>query len=124
MEPGEAVRLADKGDCFRIKAEVVVPEGATLVFNLRGFPVTLSSRTVDAGTSPCGLQGPVRNVEILVDRGSVETFANDGEFSCTRFFQPTEEGLILTAGGEDGVVIRSMVVHELKSMWKGSGGVR
>ncbi len=119
MKLGAAVKLAERGDCFRIKAEVTIPEGAKLVFNLRGFPVTLSSKTVESGTGPHGVQGTVENVEILVDRGSVETFANRGEFSCTRFFQPQEDGLSVKAEG-DGVVIRSMAVYELKSMWMGN----
>ncbi|MES2475719.1 MAG: glycoside hydrolase family 32 protein [Verrucomicrobiota bacterium] len=116
MMPGEAVKLADRGDSFRIKAAVMIPAGAKLVFNLRGFPVTLSSKTVESGTGSHKLLDTVGNVEILVDRGSVETFANRGEFSCTRFFQPQVDGLSVSAEG-DGVVIRSMEVYALKSIW-------
>jgi fructan beta-fructosidase len=116
MKPGAVVKLAERGECLRIKAEVTVPEGVQLMFNLRGFAVVLSSRTVASGTEACEMQGPVRNIELLVDRGSVETFANSGEFSCTRIFQPSEDGFSLKADG-DGVVIRAMSVYELKSIW-------
>jgi hypothetical protein len=46
----------------------------------------------------------------------VETFVNHGEVSATRYFLPRQEGLSATAEGGD-VVIRSIIVHELKSMW-------
>jgi len=120
LKSGETIKLAKSGDLFRIKADVTIPEGAKLTFSLRGFPVVLTSKAMEAGTGAKSAQGPLENLEILVDRASVESFANDGELSCTRNFEPREEGLSVKAEGE-GVIIRSMAVYELKSMWMRNG---
>ena len=116
LESGGELSLAKTGQLFRIQAEVSIPDGARLTFNLRGYQVVLTSKTVESGTGAHAAQEPVRNVEILLDRASVETFVNQGEISSTRYFQPHQEGLSLSAEG-GGVIIHSMTVHELKSMW-------
>ncbi|WP_367874735.1 GH32 C-terminal domain-containing protein [Luteolibacter sp. Populi] len=120
LKSGEELPLAKSGELFRIKAELSIPEGAKLTFNLRGYPVILTSKTVESGTGPHAAQGEVKSVEILVDRASVETFVNQGEISSTRYFLPKQEGLSVKAEGGE-VKIHSMSVHELKSMWGDKG---
>jgi len=116
LQPGAELSLAKAGGLFRIEAEVSIPEGAKLTFKLRGYQVVLTSKTVESGTGTHATQEPVRTVEILLDRASVETFVNQGEISATRFFLPQQEGLSVAAEGGD-VLIRAMSVHELKSIW-------
>ena len=120
LKTGEELPLAKSGQLFRIKAELSIPEGAKLTFNLRGYPVILTSKTVESGTGPHAAQGEVKSVEILVDRASVETFVNKGEISSTRYFLPKQEGLSVKAEGGE-VKIHSMSVSELKSMWGDKG---
>jgi len=116
LKVGEALPLANDGEAFRIRAAVNIPEGAKLTFNLRGYPLVLTAKTIDAGTGAHSTQEAVRTVEILVDRASVETFVNQGELSATRNFLPRQDGLsVMAEGGE--VTITSMTVHALKSMW-------
>ncbi|MEO5915372.1 MAG: glycoside hydrolase family 32 protein [Luteolibacter sp.] len=117
LEAGEVLPLAASGELFRIQAEVTIPEGAKLTFRLRGFPVVLTSKTMESGIGPHSAQEEIKTVEILVDRASVETFINDGEISCTRNFLPEQEDLTLEAEGT--VTIRSLVIHQLKSIWSG-----
>jgi fructan beta-fructosidase len=53
---------------------------------------------------------------MLIDRASIEAFANDGEISSTRFFLPSENGLSMKA--EAGTVrIKSLTIYPLKSAW-------
>jgi fructan beta-fructosidase len=118
LTAGQQITLAAAGDLFRIKAAVTIQSGSKLTFNLRGFPVVLTSNSMDSGTGAQPSQGQIATVEILVDRASVESFANAGEISCTRYFQPQGQGLSVTANGS-GVVIHSMSVTPLKSMWEG-----
>ncbi|MES2661067.1 MAG: glycoside hydrolase family 32 protein [Verrucomicrobiota bacterium] len=118
LKSGEVLSLASSGELFRIKAEVNIPQGAKLTFNLRGFPVVLDSKGIDAGTGHHAAQDDVRSVEILVDRASVESFVNQGEISSTRNFHPRGEGISMKAEGGE-VAIRSLAIHELKSMWAG-----
>jgi len=120
VKAGETTSLATTGELFRIRAEVSIPEGAKLQFSLRGFPVTLDSKSLDAGTGPHTSFTPVKSLEILVDRASVETFVNQGEISATRYFQPKEQGLSMKAEGGD-VIIHSIGIDELKSIWPQSG---
>ncbi|WP_193212593.1 glycoside hydrolase family 32 protein [Luteolibacter marinus] len=117
LEAGGKLQLAGAGELFHLKAEVSIPEGSRLEFSLRGHPVTVTTSAVDSGNGTHATQGPVRNLEILLDRASVETFANDGEYSCTRYFQPSAEGLTVTAQGGT-VELKSIELHELKSIWE------
>jgi sucrose-6-phosphate hydrolase SacC (GH32 family) len=112
----QTLPLQPSGQLFHIMAGVDIPEGAKLVFNLRGVPVVLTSKTVESGHKPAPVQGEVRNVEILVDRASVETFVNDGEVSSTRYALPRMSGLSLKAEGGD-VKINSLTVYTLNSAW-------
>ncbi len=116
LSPGDSLDLASSGDLFHIRAEVEIHEGAKLTFELRGVPVVLTARTVESGTSPAAVQSAVRSVEILLDRGSVETFINRGEISSTRFVFPKGQGLKVTVEGAT-VTIRSLSVYTLRSAW-------
>lgn len=121
LTAGQQLPLAASGDLFRIRAQLSIPAGASLSFNLRGFPITLTSTSMDSGTGARAVQGALSSVEFLVDRASVETFANSGEISCTRYFQPSAAGLSMTASGGT-VSIQSLSVVPLKSMWEGQTG--
>lgn len=116
LHKDQSVRLAPAGQLFHIEAEVTVPEGAKLTFNLRGIPVVLTSKTLESGHEPAAVQGRIRKVEILVDRASVETYVNDGEVSSTRYALPKSSGLSVKAEGGEAT-IHSLTVHPLKSIW-------
>ncbi|MEO5915658.1 MAG: glycoside hydrolase family 32 protein [Luteolibacter sp.] len=118
LKSGEELSLAKSGQAYRIQAEVSIPEGAKLTFNLRGYSVMFTSNTVESGTGSHASQEPIKTLEILLDRASVETFVNGGEISSTRYFLPNREGLSVKADGGE-VKIRSLTVCGLKSMWDG-----
>lgn len=113
---GETLPLVSKGDLYRLKAEVDIPAGASLVFSLRGQSVVLSSNGISSGEAVGAVQDRVRNIEILLDRASIEAFVNDGELSTTRYALPKVEGLFLKADGGP-VKIRSLTLWPLKSAW-------
>ena len=116
LSKDQTLRLAPAGQLFHLEAEVSIAEGAKLVFNLRGIPVVLTSKTVASGHDPAGVQGQVQKVEMLVDRTSVETYVNDGEVSSTRYVLPKGNGISVKA--EDGAVtIHSLTVYPLNSAW-------
>ncbi len=112
----QTLPLEPTGQLFHIKAAVEISEGAKLVFKIRGASVLLTHQTVESGHPPAPVAGQIRTVEILVDRTSIEAFANDGEISSTRFFLPGENGLSVKA--ENGSArIKSLIVYPLKSAW-------
>jgi fructan beta-fructosidase len=112
----QTLPLQPSGQLFHIVAEVEIPDGTRLTFNLRGVPVVLSSKTIESGHKPASVQGRVKTVEFLVDRTSVESFVNDGEVSSTRYALPKASGISVKAEG-GAAMIRSLTVHQLNSAW-------
>jgi sucrose-6-phosphate hydrolase SacC (GH32 family) len=117
LNANDSLPLEPSGRSFHIKAELSIPEGAKLAFNIRGIPVVLTSRTVESGHRPASVIDQIKTVEILVDRASIEVFVNGGEISSTRFFLPKENGLSVKAEGGP-VTIQSLTIYPLKSAWK------
>ncbi len=112
----QILRLAPSGQLFHITADIEIPEGAKLLFDLRGLPVVVTSATLESGHKPVAVQGRIQKLEFLVDRTSIEAFVNDGEVSSTRFALPRAGGLSLRAA-EGSVTIRSLTVYRLNSAW-------
>jgi fructan beta-fructosidase len=112
----QTLGLAPSGQLFHVRAEVRIPEGARLSFNLRGVPVVLTDKTLESGHPPVAVQGQIQTVEFLVDRTSIEAFVNEGEVSSTRFVLPKANGLSVKAEGGP-VTIQSLVVYRLNSAW-------
>jgi len=112
----QVLPLEPSGRCFHIKAEVSIPEGAELTFNIRGVPVILTTKTIASGSSPAAVADRIKTVEVLVDRASIEVFVNQGEISSTRFVLPSENGLSVKAKGSS-VTIHSLTVYFVGSVW-------
>jgi levanase/fructan beta-fructosidase len=121
LKAGEVLPLEPSGQLYDVRAEVSIPAGARLTFNLRGETVVLTSKTMASGTNPTPVADRIRTVEILLDRGSIEAFANHGEISSTRYVLPAENGISLAADGGD-VTIKSLVIYPLNSAWKNGIG--
>lgn len=118
LTAGTPLPLEAAGGLYRILAEVDVPPGSELIFRLRGTPVTLTDRTVACKGDPARVHGVVKAVEILVDRASIETFANDGEVSLSACVLPTDDRLAVESTGGPAR-LRSLRVYELESSWGG-----
>jgi levanase/fructan beta-fructosidase len=121
LNANDVLPLEPSGRLFHIRVEVNIPSGARLIFNIRGVPVILTSKTVESGTNPASVFDQIKTVEILVDRTSIETFVNQGEISATRFVLPHENGLSVKAEG-GSVTIKSLTVYPLNSAWKNGIG--
>ncbi|MDB6077585.1 MAG: sacC [Akkermansiaceae bacterium] len=118
LTSGQEMPLAATGEFYRIQAQVSIPAGAKLTFSLRGYPVTVTSTSLDGGSGAASVQGQIGSVDLLLDRASVESFANGGEVSCTRYFLPGQDGLSVKASGGN-VTVQSLSIHPLKSIWAG-----
>jgi len=117
LQVNDVLPLEPSGRQFHIQAEVSIPQGARLIFNIRGIPLVLTSKTIESGTSPASVLDQVKTIEILVDRASIEAFVNQGEVSSTRFVLPGENGLSVKAEGGN-VAVKSLVIYPLNSAWK------
>jgi sucrose-6-phosphate hydrolase SacC (GH32 family) len=120
LKPGENPLSEISGDLFDIEMEIEPDDAAEFGVRLHETAVTYAGGKVScldctADASPIGDSLKLR---ILVDRASLEVFANDGEVSMTSCFLPKEKntGLELyTKGGN--INIRSLKVSRLKSSW-------
>jgi sucrose-6-phosphate hydrolase SacC (GH32 family) len=121
LNANEVLPLEPAGQLFHIQAEVSIPAGAKLTFNIRGNPVILSSTTIKSGSGPTSVMDQIKTVEILVDRASIEAFVNRGEISSTRFVLPKENGLSVKAEG-GSATIQSLTIYPLKSAWTDGTG--
>jgi fructan beta-fructosidase len=112
-----------KGDLFDVEVEFTPGAEAKTIFDFRGEKViydakaqTLSSGNVRSPLKP--VKGVV-SLRVLLDRTSIEVFANDGRLYMPRCITPKDDNLSLGATCDKGQVkVRSLHVHELKSAWE------
>jgi sucrose-6-phosphate hydrolase SacC (GH32 family) len=116
--------LADvRGELLRVTAEIELGQAESVGFVIRGVPIRydatkrqLVCKNVVAPLEP--VEGRI-NLEILVDRGSVEIFGNRGRvaLSVGGVISPDERSIRTEVTGR-GAKLRSLQVVELKSAWK------
>jgi levanase/fructan beta-fructosidase len=116
LRAGRTLPLEPGGRQFHIKAEVEVPMGSKLTFQIRGVPVTFDVNSVTSGKRSASAIRMVSKIEMLVDTASIETFVNDGEVSFTQFVLPHENGISVKAEGGPAT-IKSLTVWPLRSAW-------
>lgn len=116
LKADQVLPLEMAGRLFHIKAELSVPPGAKLLFKIRGVPLILTSNSIQSGDRHALTAEPIKYLEVLVDRASIEAFVNRGEISATRFVMPAENGISVQAQGGP-VTIQSLTVFPLNSAW-------
>ncbi|HID56104.1 TPA: DUF4980 domain-containing protein [Candidatus Poribacteria bacterium] len=123
VKEGENLLSGIEGDLFHIRAELELRGANGIGFRIRGIPVTydvreerLECQGCEAPLKPVG--GKIR-LEILVDRTSIEIFANNGRIYMPIGVIPPDENKrleLFAVGGEGGV--RSIEIYEMKSAWR------
>jgi sucrose-6-phosphate hydrolase SacC (GH32 family) len=133
LDPGKNPLEKFKGDAFDISAEIAVGDAEEIGFNIDGFPISYDVKegllTGGDGSSGGGFS-PTETIakldpidgkisfRILVDRSSVEIFANGG-----RVYMPmkakrnlsNKSQRIYAKGGSANIV--KMTVNEIKPIW-------
>ena len=115
--------LADDLDAFDMTIRVRVEKSKSFIVDLRGTKVeydeakgTLTCRDV---TAPVRLHDGVLDLRVLVDRGSIEVFADWGLTAMSVAAIPDEKNLkleLIQTGNE--VTIQSVTLYRLKSAWE------
>ena len=108
-------------DACEIRTTIDPADAKTITFTIRGLTLTYDAATHDLSTPKyrCSLpmtDGKVRLV-ILVDRTSVEVFAQDGRVLLTECFLPPADDRRATLSGA-GAKIESLECWTLKSSWR------
>ncbi|MFC4098978.1 glycoside hydrolase family 32 protein [Paenibacillus xanthanilyticus] len=64
--------------------------------------------------------GPSHDLTILVDRASVEVFANDGQAVLTDLIYPNADAAGLSVAGDEGLVLASLAIYAIRQPAGGS----
>ena len=124
LKPGVNPLADVKGELFDIHADLRPGAAGVVIFTARGIPVVYDAKK---GQISCrGKTAPLKpraggsvRLQILVDRGSIEVFGNDGAVALSAgvLLSPEDRSLALSA--RDGeVTVTALAVHVLKSAWK------
>jgi fructan beta-fructosidase len=119
-----------QGELYHIISEFMISENSDVEFgfNLRGFEIMYNTqnnmltahRPTDNAVSEVKLlpeNGKIR-LEILLDRASIEVYANNGLIPMAFFYIPEDRNAKLSLVSNDGnIVLNSMDVYELESIW-------
>lgn len=141
VNPGDNPLKNIHAKLLDISMTISTADAKKILFDLRGVKFTYST---DTGRLRLGLirykskkKGAQKKAEtykkshilkpvdgkiklrILLDRGSIEIFGNDGALSSSNFVLPDPENKDLSITVEDGSVnIDSLIANELKSAWE------
>jgi fructan beta-fructosidase len=121
LEPGGDLLVNLQGDTFDIETQIDPANATAITLNVRGQALKWSGGKLSiAGASanvPAGPGHPLR-LRVLIDRTSIEAYADDGAASLTTAFVPApkDRSIRLTAVAGQARVI-SHHVWEMRSAW-------
>ncbi|GAA0583661.1 glycoside hydrolase family 32 protein [Kribbella sandramycini] len=94
-----------------LELETDLPADVTLTIDVSGTPIDLTRSQI----GDARLSGRLRTLRVLIDRTSIEVFANDGEVSVSRCYLPTGAGIVLRSTAAVQVAVD---LHTLRSIWE------
>jgi sucrose-6-phosphate hydrolase SacC (GH32 family) len=122
LHPGENPLAGFSGELLDIRAEIEPGAASEVGLRVRGEPVSYS--VAGGKLSSLGSAAPLAPVngriqlQILLDRASLEVFGNDGRVSLTSCFLPKPENRSLEVYATGGAAkLVSLRVFELRSIW-------
>jgi len=121
LSAGEEVPTGRHGDLFDITAEIDAPSDAAFGIRLHGLDIAC----VDGHIRCLGKEAPLAvhdqkvSLRILVDRTSIELYAQGGELCMSSCFLPLEEDTTICCHSDAGTIrVRKLVVNRLCSAWE------
>ena len=95
----------------------------SLKLTLRGLDISYNKSIASFAYGKFMIPAPIREdgkviLRVLIDRSSIELFANEGASVASFFAVPKADELGVAISGNGDTKITSLVVHELKSVWK------
>lgn len=111
------------GDTFDLRLRLPLSADQTARLLIRGTELTISAkaRTISLLGSSAALALTHGGVElrILVDRSSIEVFADDGQVSITKCFTPPLDRHGITLESENASArVNGLEAFEVRSAWK------
>lgn len=109
------------GDTFEMEASIDPAAAKQIVFDIRGQKLTWSAGQLSCAgaAAPLSVADHKLTLRILVDRTSIEVFANGGAVSLTTAITPPEssKGLSLSAVGGEARLLE-LRLWRMRSIWK------
>lgn len=123
VDPGDNPLEAISGELFHIEARLNVSAAQRCGLNIRGVPVVYDVRnrkiTCQGKSAPLKPEDGVITLELLVDRTSIEIFANHGRVYMPMGVHLVDKPMTLELFTEEGKLgIESLRVHKLQSIWQ------
>ena len=123
LQPGDDLLKGVEGELLDLELDVDLGQATTLTFTVRGERIVYNR---ESGELWCGgkkapltvADGRLR-LRVLIDRASIEVFADQGQVAITHGFWPNPENRSLSlevAGGAANV--RKIRLHALRSAWR------
>jgi fructan beta-fructosidase len=122
IEPGHPFHQDLGSELLEMQLETQVASHTVLTLTVRGVPITFDGRKQQLicrdVTAPLAAVAGKLTLHILVDRGSVEIFANDGRVALSKGILPDSQARGYTIAVEGAPAhIKRLDVHELCSIW-------
>jgi fructan beta-fructosidase len=121
LSPGESLRADIPGDTMEIRADIEIGNADSVDLKMLGQTINynVKTKTLSAlGDAPLTLTDGHLRLTILVDRTSIETYANEGRVSLTSCFLPDASDTALSIAAHGGAArVRSLEIDGLKSIW-------
>lgn len=124
LSPTERITSETHGELLHIRVEVEIGSATEIGLDIRGerliYKPSLHTLSVLGTTASCKLPQGLLALEILVDRTSLEVFADGGRVCITSCFLPAQsdqEVSIFAQGGE--ARLNCLHVARLRSSWQG-----
>jgi fructan beta-fructosidase len=116
--------LADlRGDLFHLRGQFEVANASELTFVLRGTPVVYNvakqELSCQGKTAPLKPESGTIQLEILLDRTSIEIFANGGRIYMPLGVIPADDNHSHQVSAKGGTgKIQSLEIYRLRSVWE------
>jgi fructan beta-fructosidase len=124
VEPGEVEMNGVSSELLDLSARLDPAAAKRVGLVVRGIPVVYDAEkrelTCRDVTVPLAPLEDVVHLRVLVDRGSLEIFGNDGLVAISLAAIPPEGNRSIRVFAEEGAaMLQSLTVHELQSTWEG-----
>lgn len=111
------------GDLFEIDTELLPGDSEAVGFTIRGIPLEYDARKHELRCrdkiAPVKPEDGRLRLRILVDRASIEVFANGGRAALSVGVIPPDDNTTLAVYSRDGAArFTRLAVHELRSTWQ------
>ncbi len=122
IQPGDNPLADLDGDVFEINVEIDLAGASGFSFNIRGEKLVYSVKeqqlTFMENEATLTAENNIIKLRLIIDRNSIEIFANQGEVTYSNLFYPDPSNMNLEMTSSGGAVrINFMEAYRLESIW-------